>query len=271
MGRVRIRGALIVAACVAAIASGGVTAGAASHGPGLAAPSIQRPRLAVSGNAAAIAFYRKVAAATDAMTSDHFTYSAAQTLVTVENVGGRLSWLMASPPRAGYHPAHGEVWASTLNGKLTFVAETVAPSSPADGYTAFELVLTPRGEVMMSATPVAGVLSCRGATTGHPYVGLENATGRPIGYSVVGRFSPLRRQGNTVFVTSRYDWGSQPAIEVDTVSATTYLPSRSVYHILPAHGHPGFTFAQDNVTWATTPLTPPRSNGVCATYLASIP
>lgn len=269
MGRAHIR-VLIVATAVVATASGAVAAGAAGHGPRATAPSIRRPRVAVSGNAAAIAFYRKVAAATDAMNSEHYTYSAAETLAWVAGVSGHLSWRLAEPPLAGYHPAHGAVWVSGSSGRTTFVAQTIAPSSPADGYAAFELVLTPRGEVMMSATAVAGVQSCQGTTTGTPWVGFASSTGHPIGYTVLGRFSPLRRRGNTVFVTSRYNFDHQPTVEVDTISATTYLPSRSVYHVLPAHGHPGFTFAQNGVTWSTTPLSPPKSNGVCATYLASI-
>ncbi len=271
MGRVRIPGALVVAAAVVAMASSGVAAGATGRDPGAPAPSVRSPRVGASGNAAAIAFYRKVVAATDAQSSIHFTYSAAETLVRVANLGGgRLSWLMADPPKAGYRPARGAVWASASRGKTTFVAETVAPSSPADGYAPFELVLTPRGEIMMSASSVAGVQSCEGHTTGGPYVGLDTSTGHPIGYSLVGRFSPLRRQGDTVYVTSTYTWGPQPVVEVDTVSATTYLPSRSVYRVLPYHGTPGFTFAQDDVTWGTSPLTPPTSNGVCTAYLNSI-
>ncbi len=266
-----IWGALAAAALVCAAST---VAGAAGHGPRPSGPTHPRvaPRLAATGNAAAIAFYRKVAAATNAEASYHFTYSAAQTIVRVKVLGpGQLSWLMADPPKAGYRSAHGEVWAGSVNGHTTFVDESVLPSSSADGYTPFELVLTPRGEVMLSApTGTSTPQRCEGRTTGSPYVGLWTKTGGPSGYSVEGRFSPLRRVGNTVYVTSTYHWGPQTAIEVDTVSATTYLPSRSVYRILPYHGIPGFTFAQNDVTWSSTPPTPPVSTGLCASYLASI-
>ncbi|HQU26036.1 MAG TPA: hypothetical protein PLS29_03285 [Acidimicrobiales bacterium] len=268
-----VRAGLIAAAALFSLAPAG--AGALEHaaGPTGSAPEApEAPRLAATGNAAAIAFYRKVAAATDAEASTHYTYSAAQTLVRVKNLGaGNLSWLMADPPKAGYRPAHGAVWLVASQGRTTYVTETVLPTSPAEGFAPFELVLTPRGEVMMAApTTPSAPQRCVSRTSGTPYVGLDTATGKPIGYTVVGRFSALRRVGDTVYVTSTYSWGPQTAIEVDTVSATTYLPSRSVYRVLAHHGIPGFTFALDDITWGTTPPSPPVSNGVCATYLASI-
>ena len=267
MSRRHLRGALLVSGALVAMAS--ASAGAVTH-TGRTGPAARvAPHLAATGNAAAIAFYRKVVAATDAQSSLYFTYSAAQTLVRVKNLGGgRLSWLMADPPKAGYNPAMGAVWAGAIHGRTTFIAETVLPTSVADGYVSFELVLTPRGEVMLS--PPSSSQACLGRTTGKPYVGLYTRTGDPIGYSLTGRFSPLRRVGDTVYVTSTYPWGAQTAIEVDTISATTYLPSRSVYHVLPHHGIPGFTFAQDGIKWGTTAPAPPVSTGLCATYLASI-
>ena len=267
MARRHLRGALLVSGALVVMAS--ASAGAVAH-TGRSGPAARvAPHLAATGNAAAIAFYRKVVAATDAQSSIHYTYSAAQTLVRVKNLGGgRLNWLMADPPKAGYNPAMGSVWAGAIHGRTTFVAQTVLPTSAADGYISFELVLTPRGEVMLS--PPSSSQACLGRTTGKPYVGLYTRTGEPIGAGLLGRFSPLRRVGDTVYVTSTYPWGAQTAIEVDTISATTYLPSRSVVHVLPHHGIPGFTFAQDSITWGTTAPAPPVSTGVCATYLSSI-
>ena len=268
MARSFLRRWVVVAAALSVVAT--ASAGAATSPKGPSGRAARTPHLAATGNAAAIAFYRKVAAATDKMDSERFTYSAAQTLVRVKNLGGgRLSWIMAGAPKAGYQPAYGTVWAEALDGRTTYAAETVLPVNAASGFNPFELVLTPKGEVMMTLGS-SGPVSCGGTVTGKPYVGLFTVTGYPLGYTVEGRFSPLRRVGDTVYVTSTYHWGPQKLIEVDTISAATYLPSRSVYRVFPYHTIPGFTFVQYDLTWGTTPVAPPVSSGVCATYLASI-
>lgn len=211
------------------------------------------------------------------------TFATTDTLIEVKaQAGGRDSWYQFEPPQPGYSPSSGVVWVAASAGRVRFVAETVTYGGVGTRFAAFGLVLTPKGEVMLGggATPSTSSGTsveiaynpCDGPTSGAHYVGGYSKVGVTSGYGLYGRFLSIRTAGRNVVVTSTYPWGTkgQRATEIDTISATTYLPSRTVIHISAARGVAAFTLAY-RTTWYHTPLSPPKSTGVCSTYLKSVP
>ena len=88
-------------------------------------------------------------------------------------------------------------------------------------------------------------------------------TGTASGYGLYGDFAPMRRAGQTVYVTSTFPWGkTQRATEVDTILAATHLPNEGIVHVSAAKGYAPFSF-QWSAHWLTSPPTEPTVD-ICA-------
>lgn len=259
-------------------------AGAAPSTALAASPHQARSSVSVTGNAATIAFYRKVVRATRAAPAVDYEFGDVDSPAQAKfEPGGHVNWYWDVPPQPGYKPVPGIVWVGARGGRVQFVTATLVcgRSDIRRACFPFGLVLTPRGEIILSggastvpaSTPIRerGYQPCYGPTVGRPQVGSYSKLGVASGYGLYGHFLPIRRSGDTVLVTSTYPYGSrgQRATEVDTISATTFLPSRYVIHVSAAAGVAGFVVGA-TVHWFKVPYAPPNSNGICATYLKSI-
>jgi hypothetical protein len=167
---------------------------------------------------------------------------------------------------AGSGTGHGRC----LGGRVKFVVETLTAFRP-PGFPPVGLLLASSGEYQLaggapvSFTPptTASYQPCVGRNTGPPYVGGYTKVGVASGYGLFGHFDPMRRVGSNEIVTSTYAWSSnQVATEVDTIAASTRLPSAGVVRVSGATGRPAFSYHW-TVRWYAARAYPPNSNGVC--------
>jgi hypothetical protein len=92
----------------------------------------------------------------------------------------------------------------------------------------------------------------------------RSQTGGPVGYYPYGDYSPLRRAGTTMVVTSTYPaGGGQTVNETDTIAVATHLPISTVAHVPAIPGHPGYTehFAYH---WLATAPPEPQVGTLCS-------
>lgn len=236
-----------------------------------------------TGNAATIAFYRKVVAASAATDGVEQIYPAQAPLTQVEYSKKGLSWATESPKKAGFTPANDVVFVGASRGKVTFVADSVVYPGKGVSFPSFGVVLTAKGEVVLAggapareapATKKTQVYPCAGPYKGPHFVAGYPKVGVPFGYSLYGHFDPLKKvdKGKAYQVTSTYPWLVKPArkaTEVDIVPVGTYLPSEGVIHVSAVGKYPAFTLEWANV-WFKKPLYPPVTNGACAAYLKGV-
>ncbi len=225
-----------------------------------------------SGNAATIAFYREVVAATRRMGTEVQTFGGSYAVVDYDASSRSWNWYTGgTPARAGYQPAGASVTVAASGGRVEFVAEVLTAMRP-PGFPPIGLLLAASGEYLLSGgaatsftPPTTGDYQpCIGRTTsGSPYVGGYTKVGVASGYGLFGHFDPMRRVGANEIVTSTYPWSShQVATEVDTIAASTHLPIAGVVRVSAARGHAGFSFDW-TVRWYAATAYPPNSNGVC--------
>ena len=219
-----------------------------------------------SGNAAAIAFYRKVVAATRKMGGQEESFTGSYSVVDP----GTHGWYTGGEaPRTGYVSANDQVWIGVSKERVTFVSDTITPGASAS-FSPFGLLLNSSGEFLLENGAPASFLSsaptaysCEGKTTGEKWVGGFSKVGAPSGYGLFGHFEAMRRAGRNEIVTATYPWNAkQVATEVDTIPIATHLPIVSVTTVSPAVGLAGFSYRLTNRWYAKTPY-PPRSTGVC--------
>lgn len=222
-----------------------------------------------SGNAATLAFYRQVVAATRRMGTEVLTIGGSYTIV--EYQGSLKHWYTGgTSSRAGYQPAADLVTIAASGGRVKFVVDAIVHTRP-PGFSPFGLLLTASGEYLLAGgAPVTftpptthAYQPCMGRSTGAPYVGGYTKVGVASGYGFYGHFGPMRRVGANEIVTSTYPWGSkQVETEVDTIAASTHLPSAGVVRVSSGGGLSGFSYHW-TVRWYGATAYPPNSNGVC--------
>ncbi|MDA8292089.1 MAG: hypothetical protein M0Z33_10495 [Actinomycetota bacterium] len=274
----------VVGAC-ACVSVSVLALGASAASAGSVRGRDRSPR-AVSGNPAVIAFYRKVVAATRAATAVAEYFTATDSIAEVRvNPNRSYTWYQLGPPNPGFTPARGVLWIVAAAGRVRFVTESFVYGGVGKSFGPFGIALSSRGEVMLGGNAFPRVVSpsaaspsgslhvyqpCAGVTSGAVDVGGYVKVGGPAGYGLYGDFLSMHRAGGSEIVTSRYPWGrrGQKVTEVDTVPLATDLPVRSVQHVSAVPGIPAYTFAYSSV-WYHSPVQPPTSDGICATYLAS--
>ena len=250
--------------------------------PTTTTPRSKAPK--VTGNTAAIAFYRKVVKATAATEGVEEIYPPQQPLTQAKFAGKRLSWAEMQPTKAGFSPATDVVFVGAEHGKVTFVADTVLYAGKGAIFPDFGLLLTPKGEVLLAngaaartgpVTKKTPVYPCAGGYSGPKLVAGYDRVGIQFGYSLVGHFDKMKvvDKGKAYQVTSTYPWFGNPAqtaTEVDTVPIATDLPALTVIHVSAAGKFAAFTMREANV-WAHQKLYPPATNGTCAAYVKGVP
>jgi hypothetical protein len=245
-------------------------------------PKTTRPK--VTGNAAAIAFYRKVVKATAATEGVEEIYPPQQPLTQAKFAGKRLSWAEMQSTKAGFSPATDVVFVGAEHGKVTFVADSVLYAGKGTIFPDFGLLLTAKGEVLLAngaaaRTGPAGkktpVYPCAGGYSGPKLVAGYNQVGIQFGYSLIGHFDKMKLvdKAKAYQVTSTYPWFGNPAqtaTEVDTVPIATDLPALTVIHVSAAGKFAAFTMREANI-WVHQKLYPPATNGICAAYVKGVP
>jgi len=236
-----------------------------------------------TGNAGAIAFYRKVVSATQAADGVEQIYasSAPLTQVKYSSTGG-LSWYVMQPKKAGFAPAVDIVFVGADSGKVTFVADTVLYPGSGPKFPDFGMLLTAKGEVILAGGAPARTTPATSKTTVAPCVGPSKVrfvagypgVGVAFGYALYGHFDPVKivDKGKEYAVTSTYPWSSSPsrtATEVDVVSVATHLPVASQITVNAGGGLPAFTLRWAN-TWFHSTIYPPRTDGTCAAYTKGV-
>jgi hypothetical protein len=231
-----------------------------------------------TGNAAAIAFYRKVVAATQAADGVEQLYPPTAPLTQVRYSKKGLAWLIEGPKKAGYAPAADLVFVGASHGKVSFVADSVFYDGIGPAFPPFGLLLTAKGEVLLAGGAPASTSPPGTKTPVQPCVGPTKiafvagypAVGVPFGYSLYGHFYPMKSadKGKVEEVTSTYPWVFKPArtaTEVDTIEVSDDLPVAGVIHVSAGGGMPAFTLRWVN-KWFHKRLYPPKTNGTCAAY-----
>lgn len=256
--------------------------------PATAKPAKPKPAKAatpskVTGNPAAIAFYRKVVKATAATDGVEQLYLSQGPLTQAKYASKRLSWAEMQPKETGYAPAVDIVFVGAAGGKVTFVADSVLYDGKGPDFPNFGLLLTAKGEVVLAGgaaarTTPAGkkttVYPCAGDYGGPRVVAGYTKVGGTFGYSLLGHFDSLKLvdKGKEYQVTSTYPWSTSPArtaTEVDTVPIATDLPSGTVINVSAGGKFEAFTMRFANV-WYRSKLYPPETNGACAAYLKGV-
>jgi hypothetical protein len=231
-----------------------------------------------TGNATAIAFYRKVVAATRAEDGVEQLYPPTAPLTQVLYSKKGLAWYIESPKKPGYAPAADLVFIGASRGKVTFVADSVLYEGTGPVFPPFGLLLTAKGEVLLAGGAPASTSPPGAKTPVQPCVGPTKVTfvagypavGVPFGYALYGHFEAMKQadKGKVEEVTSTYPWALKPArtaTEVDTVEVSNDLPIAGVIHVSAGGGMAAFTLRWVN-KWFHGRLYPPKTNGACVAY-----
>jgi len=244
-----------------------------------------------TGNAATIAFYRQVVAATRSMGGQEYSYPPSAPLMQVKLVPNPLvgakkpsgpaesyRWLTDEPPAPGYAPAATEVYVGAVGGRVQFVAASVVYAGTGPVFPPFGLLLTAKGEVVLGGGGSAGTTAprpgavyqpCWGTATGYVDVGGYTRVGGASGYGLYGDFAAMRRVGATEVVTSTFTWSTSPlrkATEVDYIPVATHLPTSGAVHVAASAKTKAFTLRWTN-KWTKTTLYPPNTDGACLSYV----
>jgi len=222
-----------------------------------------------SGNAVTLAFYRQVVAATRRMGTEVPTIGGSYTVVDYQ--ASLKHWYTGgTPSRTGYQPATDVVTVAAAGGRVKFVVDVITAVRP-PGFPPLGLLLASSGEYLLAGgapvtlTPptTASYQPCVGRTTGAPDVADYTKVGVASGDGFYGHFGPMRRVGANEIITSMYPLGSkQVETEVDTIAASTHVPSAGVVRVSAGNGLSGFSYHW-TVRWHLATAYPPNSNGVC--------
>ncbi len=232
-----------------------------------------------TGDAAAIALYRKVVAATSATSGVEEIFTAAAPLTQARYSSAGLSWYIMQPKKAGFAAADDVVFIAAAGGKVRFVTDSVVYGGTGKApFPPFGLVLTAKGEVLLDGAapalaapplPTTPIEACATPLKPPHFVAGYPQVGVAYGYSLYGHFDPLKQAAKDYDVTSTFPWSSKPsrtATELDVVQASTDLPVESIVHVSAGGQYPAFTLRWVNV-WFKKALYPPKTNGACAAYL----
>lgn len=193
-----------------------------------------------TGNAATIAFYRSVVAATARMRGREETMTG---YTALQDSAGRFGWTFSlkygfSYVPANYLPATEHVTVAASEGKVIWVSDEMGPRCPPRpgsgvywcGDFPLLLLFTSTGMVghLLGFT---GSLGCWATLSGGS-VAFYSKVGVPSGYTMGGHFDPMHRVGADEVATSTFSWSKpQQATEIDTVPVAIRLPTSSGYHI----------------------------------------
>ncbi len=262
---------LAVAAFVLVGFAGVTTAGAVTGRPSRRAGALEAHVKGTTGNAAVIAFYRKVVAATKAADGASYAYGASAPFDQLKLLPkGAWSVYAESWPHAGYYPVDDTFYVGATNGRVSFVTDTIVWAGHGRQFGTFGEVLTARGEVELfgnaaaSTTPTPSQLvtqPCGGPVHG-PVAGFSKVGGAS-GYGLYGDFRSMKRVGPNEVVVSTYPFGKgHVATETDVIDRATDLPisGRTVVSAAPAQ--PSYTMAW-TVTWYHVPIYLPNTTGAC--------
>lgn len=208
---------------------------------------------AATGDPATIAFYRAVVKATQ---TERRTIDTATGFTQLEETAGAVNWRFGEAPLPGYVKATDHVVISASGGKLVWLSDLLVPKSctPTGTHRCddVEVVLDHSGVFfhVIANGNNACYVSAQGSIFGYAKVGVAS------GYSLYGRFLPMKRDGGNVEVTSTYPYGHQQATEVDTISPKTHLPSVTVVQVAGG-GLPKFTY-RDVLHWSMAPPKVPK-------------
>jgi hypothetical protein len=190
-----------------------------------------------SGDPATIAFYRTVVAATAKRGGILMRVSGYTSLYEART--GYFRWLDGEATPPSYVPAVDQVTIASAHGKLVWLYERAVPLPSCSHIgqrtcEGLDLFLGPSGIFYR-----LGNMSCW--SPAHGSVLGYTRPGEITGFALYGHFLPMRRVGNTVYVTSTYPWGKQVATEVDTIPYSTRLPSSDNVHVAAGAGLRAFT------------------------------
>jgi hypothetical protein len=216
----------------------------------------------VTGSAATIAFYRLVVDATQRAAAVEETQTGYS--VIRETVGKDSAFTVGSAEGgvpAGYARAIEHITIANKDGQVLWLSDDFVPV--ACGYTTtvscvpVEILITDDGAVWHFDPPTLAAANSCWETVGTAVIDGYSKTGSPFGYSLYGRFEPMRRVGGTELVTSVYLWGgAQHATEVDTVPVMTRMPTTGVVRVSASPGHPAFSYRWTNHWLTTSPAQP---------------
>jgi len=255
------------------------TFSAGGDGPTIGSASLTPMSPEVSGNQAAISYFRLVSQATSRMGAQELTLVGVETIKDdVSGPAGSYGWSVSldepggAPVQSGYVPAIEQVTVAAKAGLITWASNLDVPSGCPSASAAtctrkndnitFLYLLTNAGVFTHPVHPDL-CWSSSGASLDSGDFSPLNNTGGPSGYPLDGDYLSLRQAGGTVVVTSTYRVGDgQTATETDTVDAATHLPVSTLIHVAATAGHPGYTQRWVN-RWLTTAPAEPRLGTLC--------
>lgn len=240
--------------------AGALAAGAVSAGALLWVAAVPAAATGATGDAATLKFYAQVVRATalaPGVSYVYFGYSSVQ-----ESTNGTFNWYQSAPPPAGYFPVVDHVHFAQAAGKVIWAEDQMVPTSacrptPARMCHTLTVLLTPSGLF----SQVAGAGRCWQRS--HGSILSMTKVGWVAGYGLYGNFQPMRRVGNTVYVTSTYPWGkTRTATEIDTISYSSRLPSLGQMSVPASVGYAAFQYHW-TAKWLHSSLPKPNFT-VCA-------
>jgi hypothetical protein len=236
----------------------------------------------VSGNQAAISYFRLVSQATSRMAAQELTLVGVEAIKDdVSGPAGSYGWsvsldeLGGAPVPSGYVPTIEQVTVAAKAGLITWASNLEVPSgcpsasaatcTRKNDNTTFLYLLTNAGIFTHPVHPDLcwSKFSSGGSLDSGDFSALNN-TGGPSGYPLYGDYLSLRQAGGTVVVTATYRIGDgQTATETDTVDAATHLPVSTLINVSATTGHPGYTQRWVN-HWLTTAPAEPQVGTRCS-------
>jgi hypothetical protein len=210
----------------------------------------------VSGNSAAIAFYRAVVDATQHQGGVDEVQTG---FVVMKDTLGKdvasVSLAMGSGKLpTGYVQVTEHLTVADSSGKISWASDALTPvCAGLCPDIPYQLLLTSAGLFGHFGSSAAS-----GTCWAHDSGSLDYLkVGTPFGYDLVGNFGPLKRSKGSVVVTSTYPWGSKDsATEVDTVPANTHLPVTGLVHVAATVGQAAFQYRWTNKWLPSSPVEP---------------
>lgn len=228
-------------------------------------------RAGVTGNAAAIAYYRGAVATTNALPVLRDVYHGFYWLYDDARTAGPtsaflLDWGIAKRPASYYLAATGTVVVRLVRSRVSWYTLTVAPSCPSgdacgSSVEPLELDVTKQG-VSWGYLRHGNVPACWNRAAGTSAWLDRDFSVQPSGWwRTEGDYRPIVQHGNAVLITATYPASDGAKVtETDSINATTkrfvssdYHVSRSTHRPVVAAHH--FTISESDPK--TTPK-PPR-------------
>lgn len=242
--------------CSARLLLGLVSLVALTFPPLFLATAAQAATTPTTGNAKAIAFYRKMVktvARYDGLYQSRSGFAVVKTASTV-------SWgyeITAVP--AGFSPAAEVVTTALRGGKIVWVDDLMKPQCGASGNCGtnipVQVIWNTKGEYFQELAP-SKPPSCWVHSDKVISVAGDTELGVTT-YTTYGHFDPMKRVGKNEIVTSTFAGiNKETDTEVDTISLATHLPSSGVVYVTKKGGAPAFTYAWANSWTKSAPVQP---------------